>query len=149
MFAPQTILIPTDFSEYSDKAFQQAIDIAKAHNSTICLLHVIDIIRQCVIDYCPEKETINKFEDKNMGVSSMDQLTKQIEKFPEAKPLSITTAVRKGLPYEEILKEQAERKIDLIVISSHGTKELPHNFVGRVAEKVIKKAKCTVLLVKK
>jgi nucleotide-binding universal stress UspA family protein len=31
MFAPKTLLVPTDFSEYSDKALQLGLDIAKQY----------------------------------------------------------------------------------------------------------------------
>jgi nucleotide-binding universal stress UspA family protein len=40
MFAPKNILVPTDFSEHSDRALKQAVDIASEHNSKIYLLHV-------------------------------------------------------------------------------------------------------------
>ncbi len=35
------ILVPTDFSEHSDKALAQALDIAKYSNATVYLLHVV------------------------------------------------------------------------------------------------------------
>ncbi|MBK7550265.1 MAG: universal stress protein [Syntrophaceae bacterium] len=52
MFTPKSILVPTDFSEHSDRAVRQAVDIAEQHNSKIYLLHVVDRLQQCAIDYC-------------------------------------------------------------------------------------------------
>jgi nucleotide-binding universal stress UspA family protein len=56
--------------------------------------------------------------------------------------------VRSGIPYEEILKEQQERKADLIVIASHGRTGLLKSLIGSVAERVMREAKCPVLLVR-
>ena len=41
MLMPTKILVPTDFSEYSDKALEQALDIAKQYHAKVFLLHVI------------------------------------------------------------------------------------------------------------
>jgi len=46
------------------------------------------------------------------------------------------------------LVEAAERGIDLIVIASHGKTGLKKYFIGSVAEKVMKEAKCPVLLIR-
>jgi nucleotide-binding universal stress UspA family protein len=41
MFAPKNILVPTDFSKYSDAALKKAVDIAAQYDSKIYLLHVM------------------------------------------------------------------------------------------------------------
>jgi nucleotide-binding universal stress UspA family protein len=46
------------------------------------------------------------------------------------------------------LNEQKEKKIDLIVIGSHGKTGLIHHLMGSVAERVMRGAKCPVLLAK-
>jgi len=148
MFSPKTILVPTDFSEYSDKALQHALDIAKQNNAKIYLLHVVGIIQQCAVDYCLNYQDIEQLERKSVD-SSKEMIQKQIGKFAEAKSVEIIPDIRKGTPYEEILKAQQEKKIDLIVIASHGNTGLLHHLMGSVAEKVTKSAKCPVLLVRK
>jgi len=60
----------------------------------------------------------------------------------------VTFDVKSGTPYEEILKEQQERKADLIVIASHGRTGILKSFIGSVAERVMREAKCPVLLVR-
>jgi hypothetical protein len=63
-------------------------------------------------------------------------------------PLTFNISIGKRIPYEEILKGEKEKDIDLIVISSYGTTELQRCPVGSVAEKVIKGTECPLLLVK-
>jgi universal stress protein A len=147
MFAPKQILVPTDFSMYSDKALKQAIDIAKQHGSTIHLLHVNSIVQQCAIDYCMTIEILDDLEKQSTD-NAQRLIGEEINKFPESKTVTIIPEVKKGTPYEEILKDQMEKNIDLIVIASHGTTGLLHHFIGSVAERVAKGAKCPVLLLR-
>jgi len=147
MFEPKKILVPTDFSEFSDKALESAVDIAKKENATIELLHVISVIQTCSVDYCFDQQTLDMLE-KNSINASMDQMKKEIDRVPGASSVQIETVIRKGTPYEEILNEQKEKKIDLIVIGSHGKTGLIHHLMGSVAERVMRGAKCPVLLAK-
>jgi universal stress protein A len=147
MFAPKQILVPTDFSAYSDKALEEAIDIAKQHDSKIHLLHVISIVQQCAVDYCMTSEVMYELE-KQSAETAQRKIKEEIDKFPESKAVTIIPEVRKGTAYEEILKDGKEKNIDLIVIASHGTTGLLHYFMGSVAEKVTKRAKCQVLLLR-
>jgi universal stress protein A len=147
MFAPKQILVPTDFSAYSDKSLKEAIDIAKQHDSKIHLLHVISLVQQCAIDYCMSNDVMAQLE-KESTEQAQKKIQEQIDKFPESKMVTIIPEVKKGTVYEEILKDEKEKNIDLIVIASHGTTGLLHYFMGSVAEKVTKGAKCQVLLLR-
>ncbi len=147
MFAPKNILVPTDFSEYSDKALQEAIDIARQYKGKITLLHVIELVIHCTVDYCLDPQTITQVEMESI-TASKKMIQDQINKFPEAKAVEVITDIRKGAPYEEILKAQEEKKFDLIVIASHGQTGLMRFLVGSVAEKVLRHSKCPVLLVR-
>lgn len=147
MFAPKQILVPTDFSTYSDKALKEAIDIAKQYGSTIHLLHVNSLVQQCAVDYCMTSAMVEDLE-KQTDETAQKKIKEEIDKFPDSKAVTIIPEVKKGTPYEEILKDQVEKNIDLIVIASHGTTGLLHYFMGSVAEKVTKGAKCQILLLR-
>lgn len=148
MFAPKNILVPTDFSEFSDEALEKAYDIAKQYKAKIHLLHVIGVIQTCAVDYCLDQQTIDEL-DRKAAESSKDIMEKQIQRVVTSKDVEITPYVTKGTPYEEILKEQQSRNIDLIVIASHGRTGILGHLLGSVAEKVVRGAACPVVLVKK
>lgn len=147
MKPPQAILVPTDFSDFSDDALELAYDIAKQYNAKIYLLHVIEIIRQCAVDYCLDIQTVESLETQTLAVSE-DLMKKQIERVIKTKDVEITTDIRKGTPYREILNEQQSKNIDLIVIASHGRTGLLSHLIGSVAEKVTRGARCPVVLVR-
>lgn len=149
MFDPKNILVPTDFSSYSDMALKQAIDIAKEHKSRIYLLHVIDDgFRQCTVDYCLDEGTVEKVISDSM-VNAKDKLEKEAKKITEGNSgVEIIIDAKRGVPYEEIIKEQENKGIDLIVIASHGKTGILKNLMGSVADKVMKRAKSPVLLIR-
>jgi len=148
MLRPTKILVPTDFSEYSDKALKQALDIATQYKAKVFVLHVIhEQITQCVYDYCLPTAEVQRAEEQLMA-SAKQNLQKQLEKFPAAKEVEVTADVRKGHPSEEILKEEEEKGIDLIVIASLGQTGLRKYLIGSIARNVLKGAKCPVLLTK-
>lgn len=148
MLKPTKILVPTDFSPDSDKALKQALDIAKQNNAKVFLLHVIGKhIQQSVdvysIDYRVVQDMENQIKD-----SAIEKMEKQLARFPQTKEIEIASNIRNGVAYEEILKEQEEKNIDLIVLASLGRTGLSKYLLGNVARIILKEAKCHVLLTK-
>ena len=148
MFAPKRILVPTDFSVYSNNALRQAIDIAKQNKAKIFLLHVVDDgIRQCAVDYCLDEEAFQAIL-KESQKNALDKLQQEAEKIAGSDNVEIEFETIRGIPYEVILKEEESKNIDLIVIASHGKTGILKNLLGSVVDKVSKRAKCQVLLVR-
>jgi universal stress protein A len=146
MFAPKNILVPTDFSAYSDKALKKAVEIASQHKSKIYLLHVVDEVMQCAVDYCLEISLVKQIEKQSLKFAK-EKLQKEVEELAPSNSIQIIADVKMGDTYETILKEQKDKRIDLIVIASHGKKGVVHH-LGSIADKVMRGAKCPVLLVK-
>ena len=148
MLKPTKILVPTDFSEYSDKALRQALDIALQYKAKVFVLHVVhEQITQCVYDYCLSAAEVQRAEEQLIAAAKQN-LEKQLAKVPAAKEVELTADVRKGIPSEEVLKEEQEKGIDLIVIASLGQTGLSKYLIGSIARNVLKGAKCPVLLTK-
>ncbi len=122
----KTILVPTDFSEFSDVALHIAIDLAQQQNARIYLLHVLPF---------------------RHAVDAIEMMQRQLAKFPEAKSVEIVPEIRKGKVHEEILKAQTEKNIDLIVIAGHGRRGSLYVRFRSVTEKIKRKAQCSVLVV--
>jgi universal stress protein A len=148
MLRPTKILVPTDFSDYSDKALKQALDIAKQYNAKVFLFHVVSRdVQRCVGDVCLGDDIIREIETQVMKRARED-LQAQLDKFPQSKEVSVVTDIGNGTPYEAILKEAEDKGIDLIVIASLGRSGIARFLIGSVARNVLKGAKCPVLLTK-
>jgi universal stress protein A len=148
MLAPTKILVPTDFSRYSNKALRQAFDIAQKYRAKIYVLHVVrEKMSHEIDDYGLTYESVKDMEEKMIS-GAKKRLQQQLARFPQSKELEVFSEIIFGEPAEVILKIQIEKEIDLIIISSLGRTGLAKYFVGGVARNVLKGAKCPVLLTK-
>jgi len=148
MFTPKRILVPTDFSSFSDKALKRAVEIAEEKGATIYLLHVIDEhVQQCAADYCIDAEIVKQME-RDAKKTSKELLAKQASSATAGKKVEVVYDVQMGYPSEVIVEEQKKKRIDLIVIASHGKTGLKKLLLGSVAERVVRGAKCSVIVVK-
>ncbi len=149
MFKPKNILVPTDFSAYADKALEIAVEIAKKYNAKIYVLHVIsELLYECGVDYCLSDADLLEIEQVSMKTST-NKLQEEVKRIKaSSEGLNIIFDIKRGHSYETILNEQEDKKTDLIIIASHGRTGLMKHLIGSVAEKVLRGAKCHVLLVK-
>jgi nucleotide-binding universal stress UspA family protein len=147
MFAPKNILVPTDFSKYANAALKKAVDIATQHDTEIYLLHVInEQIQQRAYDYFFSYEVVKQLEKEGVK-ASRDKLKEEDEGIIKEKKIKVIFDVKNGVPSEVILSEQKAKKIDLIVIASHGKTGFLKKPMGSVADKVVKGSKCPVIVV--
>ena len=152
MLRPTKILVPTDFSGYSDYALRQALDIAEEYGAEVHVLHVVEERIHLALgdeEYGDNisPQTIQKMQTRHMRVSK-EQVEKQIQKASPKQGVKVIPEVVLGIPQVEILRYQEEKKIDLVVISSLGHTALAKYFLGSVARIVLKGSTCPVLLTK-
>ncbi len=148
MFAPKNILVPTDFSKYSDAALQKAVDIANQYKAKIYLLHVVtEHVQQCALDYCLSAQLVDQLE-KDSIKGAKGKLKKETDAIAKKKGVTMSFDIKSGVPQAIILSEQKAKKIDLIVIASHGKTGILKQMIGSVADMVVKGAKCPVMVVK-
>ena len=148
MFAPKNILVPTDFSKYADAALKIAVDMAVTYDANIYLLHAVDnTISRKSLDYGIRYEEIKQIEENSIS-SSAERLKKQAAAIIKSDKVKVVFDTKLGDPSEIILKEQKAKKVDLIVIASHGKSGIVRYLMGSVATKITKSAKCPVMLVK-
>jgi nucleotide-binding universal stress UspA family protein len=141
------ILVPTDFSEYSDKALTEALEIAETFNSKVYLLYVIRGESGFSIMETFDEETQNKIHEQ-LTQKTEAAFKEQIGKFPLSEKVEIITKVVKGVPYKEILEFQKQIDPDVIVIAAQGRSSFEDFFFGSTSEKIVRRASCSVLLVK-
>ena len=150
MFQPKKILVPTDFSESSDRAVEHAVQVAATYNAKVMLLHVVEEnVKQCAIDYlvdyCLEDNFVATFERELLKAAN-ERLGKQVGALKGTSKADIEFEVKKGDPSETILEEQLKLGADLIVIASHGKAGNARHAIGSVTDKVVRTARCPVLV---
>jgi universal stress protein A len=143
MLQPKVILAPIDFSDSSLQALDVARDLASRYGSEIVLVHVVPVI--------PEgadilSETSN---EKDLTEQAQPQLAELVDQLKQ-QGLRARAIIGEGNDAgPEILRIADAEHADLIVIATHGRTGLRRLAFGSVTEKIVRKADCPVLVLRK
>jgi nucleotide-binding universal stress UspA family protein len=131
----QKILYATDFSSYSNQAYFHAVALAENHGASLTIAFV----------YSPGFGTPEISGDETGRKYWQEQL-EQIH--PVDSRIPVQHVFLEGDPATELVRFARESMIDLIVMGTHGRTGLERLLMGSVAEKVMREAPCSVLVVK-
>jgi len=141
----QNILVAFDSSSYSYRAFHAALDVAEANKSKITITTVLTGIYQPSIGFSMKynKKDLDKYTKViKKTVSNLESLAKK-------KNISVSLKILQNPSVSAaIVKHVNSSKYDLVVIGSHGRTGLNKIILGSVANSVIQKVKCPVMVVK-
>ena len=136
------ILIPTDGSEQAKKAAKHAKWIAKSGNSDILVLNVYE-----TSSLNPIRSRELKKDMKKLWIEDARKNLEEVLKILNGSNLKINSQVKEGRPAETILETINDEKIDLVVMGSSGKNAIDRIFIGSVAEKVVRSAPTSVMIV--
>lgn len=140
------ILVPIDFSPYSDEAIERAVELAGRYEASITLVHVFEPIALSF----PEGSGIHS----SLSLADvMVELERELEKKRAATEAEAGRPIQafrtSGHPSHEIVDLARSDGFDLIVMGTHGRTGVAHMLIGSVAERVVRTAPCAVLTVHK
>ncbi len=139
------ILVPVDFSEYTDEIMEYALEVAKRFGSSLHLIHVIP-----TMDYFTPYESFIALENVEAAQKAIEaEVKKQLEATAGSiTGIAVTKAMRTGAAFVEITEYAESEGIDLIVMGTHGKGGIEHLLLGSVAGRVIRRAPCPVLTIR-
>lgn len=137
------ILVPVDLGEddMTQLALGPAIAQAKAGDAQLRLINVQPIVPVAFIDYIPPT-----FDDE-----MRDAIEKELAALCDKIDLPrdrVSSTVRFGAVYPEVLAEADDWNADLIVVGSHRPTMATY-LLGSNAKTIVRHAKCSVLVVRK
>ena len=148
------ILYPTDFSDVANSAMDFVKQLKDTGAEEVVILHVIDQSRLDALAMYPA-DALGMYIDKDMlqienawETSAANQMSSMEDELKEA-GFEVKVRVEKGIPFKAILKVEEEEDVSVIVLGSHGTTNVQEMLLGSVSEKVIRKARKPVLVVKR
>ncbi len=137
------ILIPTDGSDYSIRAAEYGLSLAKMLGAEIIVVYVIDTVALDQIARATQREDVER-ELKQDGQCYVDYILR-IAKEQDVKASSL---LARGRPFEQIVHIAKGMGMDLIVMGTYGRRGTERILIGSVAERVIEYSTCPVLVVK-
>jgi nucleotide-binding universal stress UspA family protein len=136
----QRVLVPYDFSDYSELALKYALSFAQEYQAELHLLHVLPrhTVREPEIAWYPLQ-----------GESAYHNAARRLQKAVPAEAhlwCTIKHAVSEGHPYREVLNYAEKNAIDLISIGAHGAGFGMKALFGSNVDRVLRQAPCPVLV---
>ena len=131
MIHVKKILYPTDFSPYSNQAYFHAVGLAETYGASLTVVYV----------YTPGSKEASG-GDRRYWRNQLEQVR------PVNPDIAVHHAFLEGDPATEIARYAADVGIDVIVIGTHGRTGVDRLVMGSVAERVMREAPCSVLVVK-
>lgn len=138
------ILVPTDFSAHAEYALRVAAQIAKANNSEIILLHMLELPHQG--------------SDAMGGGSAIPEIMffknkaiERVETLMDAdflQGIEVSEIIQFEKAFDGILAVSKKNEIDFIVMGSHGASGFQELFIGSNTEKVVRFSEVPVLVIK-
>jgi universal stress protein A len=146
MIELRRILVPTDFSKFSEVASTYAAALAEKFAAEVYVLHVVPDLTVFFPEAIEAPPPIAVPSEQFLAAARA-ALQRHVSQGP-LKDLTVYQETRQGTPLFEIVQFAKETEIDLIVIGTHGHTGLVHVLLGSVTEKVVRKAPCPVLTVR-
>jgi nucleotide-binding universal stress UspA family protein len=140
------ILIATDFSAFSRRALEYGARLASQFKAKVLIAHVY----APPVVYVPDAVVpMSDAELKKMLASLQAGLADEAGEAGKLGATEVETVMVEGDPWHEIVRLAKDRSCDLIVVGTHGRGAVAHFFLGSVAEKIVRKAECPVLVARK
>jgi len=142
----QRILCPVDFSDFSSKAYEYALSLAKHYEAHLSLLHVVQPLAVAYPYYYMPAQMTHLYSEL------VDEARRQLHELAEKHALDAVQpefVVEEGFIADAIIGYAASQKIDLIVMGTHGRRGLDRLVIGSITERVIRNAPQPVLAVRK
>ena len=142
----KSILIPVDGSTISTQVMEKAAALAKAFQSTVTVVSVIDIYAFAGLGM---DAAYGQADYMTAATSEANLAVAQAKDYFNAAGMTVTTSVVEGqVIYKTILEVAGSVDADLIVMGSHGRKGLEKLVLGSVAAQVLSHAHLPVMIVR-
>ncbi len=135
------ILIPTAGSEYTKAAVRKGLEMAKATGGEVTALYVVD--PTSFINFPMDSTIVSVY---TVLEKEGEEELEFVKKEAEALGVKVTTRIEEGSPSRKIVDLSAEH--DLVVMGTLGRTGFSKLLLGSVAERVVRFAKCPVLVVR-
>ena len=140
LIALRNILFATDFSGASERALPFALEFANRYNATLFVVNAVPPMSVVVpVDPVPDQtELIRKSAERSM---------ERFMEFAPLKEMPHQSMVMTGEVWDVVRQVVADKRIDLVVLGTHGRGVLHKVLVGSVAEEIYRTVKCPVLTI--
>ena len=152
------ILVPLDGSRFASRSLKYAVEIAQKFNAEIILIQVEKPATAIAASDGPQPDIQSPAAAKIAMQIALDEDNRKLSKAKrylsrkareiKAKKIVCSYQANIGNPAESIILYSKRKKIDLIIMTSHGKSGLVRAVMGSVADEVVRKSGKPVLVIR-
>ena len=142
------ILVPVDGSSTSNRGLEQALALARSHDATILLLHVVD--EHVIVQHAEAVAAVTDQYLESMRASGREVLARARAAAERQGVTSRTLLVENitGSVADIVVEQARKQRADVIVMGTHGRRGVKRLVMGSDAEGVVRASPVPVLLVR-
>lgn len=151
------ILYASDLGDSAARVFAYAVTLARQHGASITFVHAVEPMgptAQSLVRNIVPQDQLNALQEQGLA-RVRDEIKRRVDRFceselePEAAAEQIVDDIRivDGHPADVIGEQAHDVGADLIIMGTHGRHGLQRALLGSVAQKIVARAHCPVLLV--
>jgi manganese transport protein len=129
--------VAVEFEGADDAVLAQAAAVARSHGATLTVIHVVEGIGAAF--HGPETDDAESREDRRQMA--------QLVNYLRSKELEAEGVLGYGSPVEELVRIATERRLDLLVLGTHGHRFLADLALGQTVSPLLHRLSIPVLVV--
>jgi nucleotide-binding universal stress UspA family protein len=141
------ILVPLDGSDTAQRGLQEALGLAKAFDSSLVLLHVVEYYPMMMEMATATTWEVITTDLRAHGQQVLERAHDAAKAAGVASEAHLEDAAAARV-CDVIVDQAREHRCDLIVMGTHGRRGIEHALIGSDAERVIRMSPTPLLLVK-
>jgi len=139
----QRVLVATDFSSGSESALRVATRLAKLADAELVIAHAWEVPTALGTELPAPSDTVTEL--RNDALQGIDAARRQAEALGASR---VSTMILEGEPSNAVVGAAADGLFDLVVVGTHGRTGLTRVLLGSIAEKIVRRSSCSVLVVR-
>ena len=139
-----TIIVALDFSHVCEQVLESAAQHLKDTGGRAIVVYAVPSYLEFAADAIP-----HHYLHKMMEEQAADARRKMDDLLPRFLPEGCySTRIMEGYPADVILQIARDENASVIIVGSHGHRPVHDAFLGSVADKVVRRAHCSVYMVR-
>lgn len=140
-----TVVFPTDGERSSERACEDAVELASLHDATLHVVHVVD---EATVELLSEVGETGRENVEASLESDAEEMVEEAAEVARVEGVDVEVSVIHGKPDEEIVAYAEENDADLIVMGTEERMDEYRDLLGSATESVLRKTSRRVMVVK-
>jgi nucleotide-binding universal stress UspA family protein len=128
-----SIVLATDGKPHSNKAVEYALDYARLRNETLYVVYVVSSKQE---------------EDREPNMKAAKRHIDKIKLTGSEQGIDVVALLESGGPGEACINMAERVNASAIIVGTSGKNVLDRLFIGSVSEYIVRRAPCTVIIVR-